>query len=226
MEEEMPEPEKDEEPEDEPEGTDASSEDEPEGAGSDEESADAVESIKKAENDFTFNQLGKTDVQLQPYAPLVEASSPATARSIILRQPQSIAGDGVVKLADNWLAQKDQSQAAVSGGGYGHLLHIDPARQLAHVHFESQRLVPSAGTLMNVVRRGEAGQVVLGLVEVTETYPGSANVKAIKGDFSQLVRGDVVVPAPPVVDVPHASTANASRRTKATRTGFMNGNRF
>ncbi|MCA9197713.1 MAG: hypothetical protein KDA87_09255 [Planctomycetales bacterium] len=232
VEEEMPEPEKDAEPEDEPEGTDASSEDEPEGAvdetdsDTDEVTPDALESIKKTEDDFTFNQFSQADVQLQPYAQLIETTSPAAASSSILRQPQSIAGDGVVKVANNWMAQQDPSRAVGPASERGHLLHIDPARQLAHVHFESHDVVPATGTLMNVMRNGEAGAVVLGLVEVTETYPGSANVKAIKGDFSKLVRGDVVVPAPVVAEAPHANTANANRRTKATRTGFLNGKRF
>ena len=97
-----------------------------------------------------------------------------------------------VTLTDHAPASQRTLAGAKKASPNGSVLHIDKTRQMAHVHYEKGVAVPAKGTVLDVVRQANNRAHWIGQVQVTDTYPGSINVRGVKG-FEGVSAGDLVI---------------------------------
>ncbi|HAA67848.1 MAG TPA: hypothetical protein DCE55_01795 [Planctomycetaceae bacterium] len=75
----------------------------------------------------------------------------------------------------------------------GEIIHTDARRRLAHVHFAGAENRLPVGTRLLVFKRSSDRRVLLGELQVLESFPGSVNAQATaETKFSRLANGDKI----------------------------------
>ena len=73
------------------------------------------------------------------------------------------------------------------------IVDVSAEHGMAHVHFEQSDLIPTVGSEVGVYQRMETEMRLIAVLQITEAFPGSANVSGSPEALGRIVRGDMVL---------------------------------
>ena len=132
-------------------------------------------------------RLAPKQIQVAPRVQPQPAKRAPVLRSVKGTAPK--ASQSVVQLAKDW--QTPIAARKVADNKFGKIRHIDGKLGMAHVHFGDKRIVP-VGTNLHVFKTVNQQQKLVAIVQVMESFEGSANVTKVNGNFHLVSQGDTV----------------------------------